>query len=208
MPLLFSDSDPSVRVLDVCALPMLHVHIGIINKAYTELIKIIPEAEDWPRCLNLVREGYHSGSFEGNECRALLKNIDKLEKIIVASEHHDAGIKFISVFESFNRVITLVNEPVVDQIKLERAVMCFRHSWKESEMSLTPKVHLVFDHLIDFVKSKNGRNMSIYSEQSHESLHAKFDKVWAKYKIKDIQQKNYGSHLLRAVLDFNGNYAK
>jgi len=71
--------------------------LGIVNKAYAVLVDKIPEVEDWPHSLHLIREGYHSGLFEGNECRRLLRNINKLESIIIGSEHYDYGAKFSSV---------------------------------------------------------------------------------------------------------------
>ena len=36
----------------------------------------------WPQKLHLLREKYHHG-FEGNQCRALLKKVDVLERLVI-----------------------------------------------------------------------------------------------------------------------------
>ena len=48
-----------------------------------KLFKLRPrEMEKFTKDLSIVREEYHSGNFEGNECSKILKNCEKLREIL------------------------------------------------------------------------------------------------------------------------------
>ena len=49
----------------------------------------------------------------------------------------------------------------------------------------------------------HNRSLGHDHEQSLEAIHADFDKVWNRYKVKDDTNPTYGPHLLRAVLNIN-----
>ena len=36
-----------------------------------------------------------------------------------------------------------------------------------------------------------------------EASHAKFEKMWDRYKVLDLERESHGSQLLRCVIDFN-----
>ena len=67
----------------------------------------------------------------------------------------------------------------------------------------------ISESMIPDFEKETGIKVNYQTFETNEALHAKFSKTWEKYCIKDVKhKKNYGSQLLRAVLDFNGNYAK
>jgi hypothetical protein len=136
-----------------------------------------------------------------------MKNLDKLETILKECHEEDFGRPFVQALRSFQDILTNLAQEKVNLDQLKTQIIMFRGNWKSSGMNLTPKVHIVSSHLYDFVVSKNATNISQFSEQAHESLHAKFHKTWMKYCVKDVANETYSKQLLRALLDFNGNYA-
>jgi hypothetical protein len=189
------------------AIPLLHILLGICNKTFSELVKSVPEANEWPKKLSLRRENYHGNVFEGNECSKLLKNTFILEDILINSKKYDAGKHFLFVFNSFKEVLNSLHESLVDVNCLKRKIEDFKIAWKGSGMSVTTKVHIVFEHLVDFVILKECKNIGRFCEQSHESAHAEFDKTWRKYIVKEISNKHFKDRLLKSVIDYNSSHA-
>lgn len=187
-------------------MPMLHIMLGVVNKVYTSLLAHIPEIERWPRNLHLVRESYHGMMFEGNECRTLMNNLDDLETVLRECDQEHTGRPFVAVLRSFDNILSNIAQNAVNLDELKTDIASFKEQWSTSGMRLTPKAHIINNHLEDFVQSRNANNMSHFSEQAHESLHAKFYKTWLKYCVKDVANESYRKQLLRALLDFNGNY--
>ena len=56
------------------------IKFGPVNTLYEELNKVWVGCEDWIKKLNIKREEYHGGSFNGNDSRKLLKNINLFEE--------------------------------------------------------------------------------------------------------------------------------
>jgi len=81
-PLLIGEHDLSTPVLNIVPPPALHIKLGIVNKLYSELLKLFPRLDEWPQSLYITKEKYHGHTFEGNECNRLLKNLDMLAKML------------------------------------------------------------------------------------------------------------------------------
>lgn len=167
------------------------------------MIKQIPKTTSWPKQLHLHEERYHGSGFEGNECRKLLNNVDVLRKILKEEKQDMEGQKFLQVFQSFQNLTLEYSRNTVDISTLKRCVQGFRVAWKASGMSLTTKAHIVLDHLIPFVTSRGGKNMEVYAEQAHESLHSEYEKTWARYAVKETTNPMYSRRFLASVNDFH-----
>jgi hypothetical protein len=205
--IIFKSKSDDIRVLEVCAIPTLHCFLGIVNKTFGEMSKIIPEVDEWPKKLHVKKDNYHGSVFEGNECKKLMDNLHVLEKILLDCDQSDIGKPFVKVFSTFSQINHLINSPKINIDVLKQQISQFAKVWKESGMSLTTKVHIIIDHLIDFVVLRGENNLRLFSEQTHEAVHAEFWKTWAKYEVKDISNPIFEKRLLRAVLDYNGSHA-
>lgn len=208
--IILQSADPELEVLDVVLLCTLHLLIGIFNKTFSCLEKVFPEVIEWPKRLHIERESYHSLQFEGNECRRLLKRLDTLTDVLTEYGKVEIGHPFLAVLKSFDKLLSLVFDPsVVNNLDaLESLISEFRDAWRESNMNVTPKCHIICSHLLDFVRKKGHLEMSRITEQSHEAVHYEFRKTWTRYAVKCPQRPSYGNQLLRAVLDFNGSHAR
>ena len=63
--------DEDMLVLDKLCILSLHILIGIVNKLWKTLLYVVVQIEQFAKDLNLVKENYHSGEFEGNQCNAI-----------------------------------------------------------------------------------------------------------------------------------------
>ena len=96
--------DESALTILIVPPPELHLLMGPVNTMYDELCKTWAGCEEWIKRLHIKREEYHVGSFNGNDCRKLLKNINILEQIAPSPS---VKIKaFIDAFKAFNDVVT------------------------------------------------------------------------------------------------------
>lgn len=207
-PLILRHLPPSTRVIDVCALPWLHITLGVVNHTISKLLKAIPNAKAWPESLHLHQESYHGSGYEGNECQKLLKNVERLEDLLVNLNQIEEGQRYILVFRTFNQVNVEYSKESVQVPMLKDAVFKFEKAWRACSLPAIPKVHLIVDHLEDFVTSRGNQNMKLYAEQAHETLHSEYQRTWDRYAVKDISNPNYETSLWRSVLDYNGVHAK
>ena len=176
--------------------PELHLMLCPVNQLYDELNNVWPRSEEWLKSCFIKRSEYHGGSFEGNECRKLLKNIESLKQLCPPKY-----TPFVDMFSSFNDVITSCYGSEL-HASYKRNIQTFQRNYLKLEISVTPKVHAVFFHVQEFCElTKMG--LGPWSEQTSESHHHKFTKCWEKYITKDTEHPQYGKHLLQAVQLFN-----
>jgi hypothetical protein len=207
--LLFQRNPDTDKVLNLVPIPMLHILLGIVNKTFNCLVKDFPVANEWPRTLSIHQEHYHGHSFEGNESKKLLDHVTVLEEILERNGVLEMSMAYVNVFKYFKTILgTLYSPPPIDLEQLEKSIHQFRQAWKNTNMNLTCKAHIVIDHLLDFVRERADTSMAVFSEQSHEAAHCEFDKTWARYAIKEKSHPNFGKKLLKCILDFSAQHGK
>lgn len=194
-------------VLNYIPLSELHLLIGIVNKLYRELLLVFPNATQWSAKLYLVKEQYFQ-AFEGNECHTLLKNVDVLWSCIQENadgdpSQHPAAV-FMAAFQTFGKVVHSCFGMELQE-GWQVHVQQFCEAYMELGISLTPKFHIVRDHLIPFCTLKNC-GLSRYSEQAFESVHADFAKFAERHHVKDKNNKLHIMRLKQSVLEYNASH--
>ena len=101
-PMISDDISDKTPVIAVIPPPELHLLIGPVNKMYSELEAFWPACEEWLDLCNVKKEDYHGGTFAGNACRKLLKNVARLEALNIPEKYK----KFVTTFNSFNNVVS------------------------------------------------------------------------------------------------------
>jgi hypothetical protein len=195
-PLLIGNHDTSTAVLDIVPPPSLHIKLGIVNKLYAELLKLFPGLDQWPQDLYIIKESYHGQTFEGNECNRLLQNLDMLSNILPANLSN-----FLDCFHAFRDAMQACFGSNLEPDYRDK-IMKFERSYNALKLSTTTKVHIMNRHVPEFIQ-KHGRPLGQFSEQAVEHCHAKFDRFFNCYRIKDIKHTSYLSNLFRAVMHFN-----
>ena len=182
--------------------PELHLLMGPVNKMYDELSKVWTACEEWIQRLHIKKEEYHGGTFNGNDCRKLLKHVSILKEI--APTPSLKVTKFIDAFEAFNNVVTACYGKTLAP-DYKHKINAFRGAYKRLQISVTPKVHAVFFHISEFCDVVK-MGLSPWSEQTAESLHHDFKGMWNSFKVRDTNHPEYGNRLLQSIIMYNSQH--
>ena len=112
--------------------PELHLLIGLVNKMYSELEAFWPACEEWLDLCNVKKEDYHGGTFAGNACRKLLKNVARLEALDIPEKYK----KFVTTFNSFNNVVSACYGNKLDEDYLQK-IKIFAEDYFRLGISIT-----------------------------------------------------------------------
>ena len=202
------DEDPSRTVLDKYTIPELHSILGFVNHLFFDGLCPLLSKEKallWPMKLNLVAKGYHGGTLEGNACRHLLRNADKLlDPEIIGETPIEKVEPFITTLKCFNSIVgeSFGTSIVVED--MEKIVCDFTKSYLQTDLTITLKVHVIMCHLVSGLKSSNlkGRGLGVCTEQSGESIHFHFlHNFWGKWKVSSLDHPDYSSYLWKATVE-------
>ena len=136
----------------------------------------------------------------GNQCKKLLKNLDKLNI-------PDAFKEFKDVFQSLKDIHYLCNQDLLSH-NYQEVIDNFRSSWfkltDEYDISTTPKIHILLDHLEDYFDLTN-ITLKKVTDELCENMHQVLNKMLIKsmYFVKDVSNPNHGPRLLSAVKHLN-----
>ena len=108
--------------------------------------------------------------------------------------------KYARALNAFNKVrVAAFGEHLGSS--LEADVAQFRSCYMELLIPITPKVHIIIDHLVDFCK-RHGSALGPFSEQASESVHADFSQIWQHYRVAPNHDR-FADKLLSAVVKYN-----
>jgi len=175
---------------------------GIVKHIYENMVKEWPGAEVWLKHINVKQKDYHHGAFVGNDCKKMLKNTDILQKIAEDQNAYSAQ-KYVNAFKCLNDVISSCFGMVLDT-EYEHYIAQFKDVYIDLGISITPKVHILVEHVPDFIK-KHKRSLGWYSEQAVESIHYDFLRnCWEKQHYKRrLGHPDYATNLMRAVISYS-----
>ncbi len=209
MPLL--ENADQEDVLDAIAPPELHLMLGVVAKLFDELTDRMKKElgstapTDWARHQHIMREQYRGGTLEGNQCRQLLK-----KSLDLARALPDKFRAFGLVLHRFDEVVTscfgleVVGDP-------ETKIANFKQAYFTLPVTITPKVHCVFDHVPQWLHRQEARmgrkvGLGFATEQASEAVHRDFKQKWeAGFKIGETREE-YKDRLLRCVVRYNGGH--
>ena len=135
----------------------------------------------------------------GNDCAKLLEpsSLLLLEKNIPV-EH----FSFLIAFKAFGKVVSSCFSSSLSP-DYKESIKSFRSAYLKLGLAVTPKVHIVFRHVAEFLDMKGKRaGLGLYSEQHFESSHRQFLMDWSKFKV-HMSNPSYKTALTKAVVRFN-----
>ncbi|CAL4067310.1 unnamed protein product, partial [Meganyctiphanes norvegica] len=165
-PLLTGDDHE--RILDICAPPELHLLQGIVKHVYDNMYKNWPHVSLWLDKINVKPTNYHHGSFVGNDCLRMLKNVDILQQMAESDDKHIIQ-KYVHILRCFYDVVKSCFGMTLDP-QYDTYINQFKYAYKDMDITITPKVHILLMHVPDFI-TKHNRSLGWYSEQTLESVH-------------------------------------
>jgi len=169
------------------------------------LEKVFPRAKDWLTGLHIKKSEYHGSCLEGNECNKLLSNLDKLQALCKSRKDVETIKPFSESFRLFKEAMDECCKQHPNLVYIQSKIEDFKKSYLKTQLSITLKVHIFVSHFVQFLQG-TGFDLSLASEQSHESLHHDFLREWNRCGMKDDARPNFGSTLLSCIVRYNSNH--
>ena len=168
--------------------------LGVCNKLCDSLNKTLggDKFYEWLREKAIVRQAYHGGSLEGNQCKTLLSKCQEIREFLTESHKN-----FADCFEAFNALRKACFGMDLDP-NWELALSKFEKSYRSLKINITPKVHSLLHHVPQFIR-RYGSSLGPFSEQFIETLHSEYDRFWSKYRV----PINHKSHLSKMTACFS-----
>ena len=185
-------------ILDVCAPPQLHILQGVVKHIYDQMYQEWPGVAHWLNDINIKQKNYHNGAFVGNDCMLMLKKLDKLQQMAPLCIQ-----KYVHLLRIFHKIVNSCFGMNLDP-QYELHLRHFKDVYCDLGIKITPKVHILTEHVQDFCKS-NSRSLGWYSEQALESTHHDFHvNTWIKQSYKrNIGHPDYTRKIKDAVVSYN-----
>ena len=150
-----------------------------------------------------IQQGGLSGKFNGNACMKILKNEDKFREVLEENTQI-----FADTLDILQKVVESCLSLDLDP-EFESYIELLKESYKKFilyfGLSVTPKFHMIFDHIVPFCKEKQS-GLGIFSEQASESIHHDFNESsWKHFKL-SINNANYEKELMNSVAHYNAKH--
>ena len=158
-----------------------------------------PELVNILQNLHIQRSKYHGKNFEGNQCRKILNNINKLNIPNHLREYKDTLICLKALHIVCNSQFLPHNYiEVLDK---------FSSSWSNLKnkfnVSTTPNIHIILDHLEDYF-NETPLTLLKTSDEIVESMHqVVFKRLMKGYNVKDVKNPTHGKQLFNLVRHIN-----
>ncbi|GLV33234.1 hypothetical protein CBL_08402 [Carabus blaptoides fortunei] len=158
-----------------CVLPELHHLQGFTNHLFWNgIVPAVGREKDllWPLKLKLVAKNYQGEIFEGNACRKLLQESDKLldPKIY----EHVGPFKlqpYVAAFKTMNKIVhDCFSTQLADFTDLDENLKKLRKDLESTGTSQTLKMHIILDHLKEGISLLNNDGLGLWSEQSDSEM--------------------------------------
>lgn len=205
------DEDDNIHVIEKCILPELHLLQGFVNHLFWNgLVPLVgrEKALLWPKKLKQIPKNYHGDIFEGNACRKLLREADKLEDPEIYDEVGIFKIQpFIASFKAMNTIVDIYfTTNIVNITNINKHLTALRRAFQSTNVSQTLKIHVILDHLEQGLIHLNYDGLGLWSEQAGESIHREFLKFWDRFKINIIDDPTFSARLKKAVVTFSSQH--
>ena len=148
----------------------------------------------------IIKDPFNNKDYNGNYCEKILKNLDLLEKNV----NHELK-PFSEVLQAIKDIKDSCFGPKLNpnyQTAIDRFEKCWYEIYIEFDISFSNKCHVLIEHVPQAIQ-RTVKSLYHSSEQVVEASHAKFDKMWDRYKVLDLERDSHGTSLLRCVVDFN-----
>ena len=129
-----------------------------------------------------------------------MKNLDHLQLLV-----EQKFFPFIDSLRALKDIKEACFKPILKP-NWREAIDRFGQAWHDLyihfEIWYSNKVHIILEHIPQVIE-RTGKSLHFSSEQVVEAAHAKFDKIWQRYKVTDLERDSHGEKLRNCVVDFN-----
>ena len=187
-------------IYEVCPLPELHLLTGITSHIFNELNDAWGEdkAYQWALTHNIPNDSHHGNGFKGNSARRVLSHAGDLELDVTLPRRLKI---FAHALQAFN-IVVAGSFGKYESKFIIKEIYDFETAFMKLNISVTPKVHAVFEHLPEFLNLGYGP-LGYYSEQATEASHYDFTPVWNNYGSNPTKIEQVGMQHLHAMNKYN-----
>ena len=171
---------------------MNHI-IKSLKKKFPALVNILSK-------LHVQPSKYHGRQYEGNQCKLILRFIERLRIPSHLKEYK-------TVLLALRKIHTLCNSDYLP-CNYTQTLDQFSDAWfilsSKFNVSTTPKIHIILDHLCDYFDEMEMTLKSVtdeLTEQMHQFVEMRI--VKSGYKVKDVTSIAHGRKLFRAIRHLN-----
>ncbi|PAA49210.1 hypothetical protein BOX15_Mlig018049g5 [Macrostomum lignano] len=206
----------STMVLQAIPPMGLHLLLGVTNRLFEELDTQLRGLEDcqistddWLQQLGLRRPLQNGGNFAGNACECLLNGVDILIGML-AQHNVFSAMPVAHALRCFRDVkASCFGMSVCGDF--ENRVRAFEQAYIDLGIRVTPKVHAVIDHVVQFLNMSNlagepKKGLGFWSEQVVETAHHDFSSMWQDFRI-DFHHPSYPDRLRKCVVAYCSRHA-
>ncbi|KAJ3661516.1 hypothetical protein Zmor_005910 [Zophobas morio] len=158
-------------VLQKCVIPELHILQGFVNHLFWNgLVPLVGRevALSWPQRLGLVTKSYQGEIFEGNACRRLLKEADRILDLDTDRAKLEL-VPIISALKAMNKVVEDCFSTNQVKSKLTQDIVSLRKALRATGISETLKIHIALNHLEECIAYLGNCGLGLWSEQKPEN---------------------------------------
>lgn len=161
------------KILNYIPPPELHLLLGAVNTIFD---KMSAEFEGvslmWAKQCNVSKAcAYGNYAFVGNDCNKLLNSLDILDSMKIL------GVcKYVELLRNLKKVVDGCFSVRLDP-EFKDYLKSFKLSYLALEISVTPKIHIIFEHIEEFCEFSQ-QGLGYYSEQAMEAVHCDFKTTW------------------------------
>ncbi|KAF4683867.1 hypothetical protein FOZ60_008529 [Perkinsus olseni] len=199
--------------MEILSLSPLHLLLGITNKLYDAARPSDNGYTQGNRTLDsrhreslvargIRRSSYFDGALEGNGCSRLLDAVYDDEIPFAASaEVYVTALKALKVVKDMCFGLTR-------QAGWRDSIVAFRSAWSNTGLRWTPKVHILCDHVVEYLENYEADDdvgLGLSSEQSGESLHARVQRVWNQLFKVNADNELFSQRLIDCMVTYNWN---
>lgn len=186
--------------------PTLHIMLGLLNHIDEKLGQKHTEEDMityWYEPSNVRKSQYQGGTFEGNQCKKLIRIAAAWKRGHKFWEYQPLFLAFQNLVEDVFSVRSELTDEDIFAIAL--TIQEFTNLWayyRRSGLALTTplKLHVLAVHVLEFC-SEFRSTPAAFGEQDGESLHRRFYRLWDTVKAQGYRA------MLTAVTHFNaGNF--
>lgn len=149
LPLL---PEENKKILFFIPPPQLHLLLGATNTIFDKMcVENETVSLEWAKKCNASRKSTEGNfaSFVGNDCDKLLKNIDCLESMKCFEL-----CKYVEVLRKLKKVVNGCFSVNLDP-QYKEYIQSLKKSYLELGISITPKMHIIFEHISEFCDHSN-----------------------------------------------------
>ena len=214
-------SPVETQIIEILCVPELHLLLGVVEKLLREFENRVflnkntgkKFMDNYLKSVSIVRKSYQGAtSLEGNQSRKFLKLIDKLElELMKESEEVIVnGLPYIHTFRAFDRVVSTRFGNTLKE-GYQETIEQFKAAYLSLGISVTPKVHIVFQHVSEFLDivnsggEKSSFGLGYFSEQAFEAMHSDIKGLWERVKVSSGHPE-FGERLKSFIVAYNARH--